>query len=134
MTLDAAFPRVLARVHPAYHTPWVAILVQATIAGLIALTGTYVKLALLADVAILIVYLACCVGAGQLRRRKVGADLNPFIMPAGRVVPWLAAALIVGLLLRATTAALLTTGVVVALASLGYLARGKRMTITSESP
>jgi len=93
---------------------------------LIAITGTYVKLAILADVALLIVYLACCVGAGQLRRRKVGAERNPFVMPAGGVVPWLAAALIVGLLARASVSAWLLTSGVIAVASLGYLARRRR--------
>jgi hypothetical protein len=91
---------------------------------LIAITGTYVKLAILADVALLIVYLACCVGAGQLRRRNVGAERNPFVMPAGGVVPWLAAALILGLLARASRAAWLLTGAVVAIASLGYVVKG----------
>ena len=117
------FPRPLARVHPVYHTPHIAIASQAVIVFFIALTGTYVKLAILADVAILVVYLACCVGAGQLRRRRVGAERKPFLMPAGGVVPWLAAALIVGLLARASAPALLLTGGAVALASLGYLAR-----------
>jgi len=90
---------------------------------LIAITGTYVKLAILADVALLIVYLACCVGAGHLRRRNVGTERNPFVMPAGGVVPWLAAALILGLLTRASMAAWLLTGAVVAIASLGYVVR-----------
>jgi hypothetical protein len=44
-------------------------------------------------------------------------------MPAGTVVPWAAAALIVWLLHTATALAWLLTGGVVALASLGYLAR-----------
>ena len=116
-------PRALGQVHPQYHTPYLAIVVQAVIACLIAITGTYVKLAILADVAILIVYLACCVGAGQLRRRKVGAERNPFLMPAGGVVPWLAAALIAGLLVRASLSAWLLTGGVVAIASLTYFLR-----------
>ena len=133
LAADGFFPRALGLVHPVYHTPWVAILVQAVIACIIALTGTYVKLAILADVAILIVYLACCVGAAQLRRRNVGTERNPFIMPAGSVVPWLAAALIVALLARASAAALLTTGAVVVLASLGYLARRKRAPDSTES-
>jgi amino acid transporter len=120
------FPRRLGRVHPVYHTPYVAILVQGVIACLIATTGTYVKLAILADVAILIVYLACCTGAGQLRRRNVGVERTPFIMPAGKIVPWLAAALIVGLLVRASATAWLITGGVIALASVGYLARRRQ--------
>jgi basic amino acid/polyamine antiporter, APA family len=89
----------------------------------IAVTGTYVRLALLADVALLIVYLACCVGAGRLRRLNVRAEGEPFLMPAGGVVPWLAAALIMGLLARASSEAWLLTAAVLAAASLAFLAR-----------
>jgi amino acid transporter len=123
---DGFFPRPLGKVHPQYRTPHVAIIAQGIITCLIALTGTYVKLAILADVAILIVYLACCVGAGQLRRRNVGAEHHPFVMPAGAVVPWLAAAIIIGLLARATLNAWLITGGVVLVASIGFLARRGR--------
>jgi amino acid transporter len=127
LAADGFFPRPLARVHPAYRTPHIAIAVQGVIVCLIAITGTYVKLAILADVALLIVYLACCVGAGQLRRRNVGAERKPFVMPAGSVVPWLAAVLIVGLLVRASASAWLLTGGVIALATVGYLARRRRI-------
>ena len=120
LAADGFFPAPLARVHPRYHTPHVAIAIQGVMVCLIAITGTYVKLAILADVALLLVYLACCVGAGQLRRRNVGIERNPFVMPAGRVVPWVAAALIVGLLARASSSAWLLTGAVVVIASLGY--------------
>jgi amino acid transporter len=123
---DGFFPGPLARVHPEHHTPHVAIAVQAVIVCAIALTGTYVKLAVVADVAILLVYLACCVGAGRLRRLDVGAEGKPFLMPAGKVVPWVAAALIVGLLTRATVGAWLATGAVAAAASLLYLAQARK--------
>ena len=116
-------PRPLAAVHPRFHTPHVAIAVQAVVVCTLALTGTYVRLAVVADVAILLVYLACCVGAGQLRRKRVGEDSQPFLMPAGNVVPWIAAILIIGLLARATAEAWLATGAVVAVASLAFLAR-----------
>jgi len=76
-------PRPLAIVHPEHRTPHVAIAVQAIIVCVIALTGTYVRLALVTDVAILLVYLACCVGAGRLRRLDAGAEGKPFLMPAG---------------------------------------------------
>jgi len=121
LAADGLLPRFLATVHPVRRTPHVAIAVQSIIVGAIALTGTYVQLALVSDVAILLVYLACCVGAARLRRRNAGSEGQPFLMPAGRVVPWLAAALIVGLLARATAAAWLFTGAVVAVASLAFL-------------
>jgi amino acid transporter len=123
LAADGFLPRVLASVHPAHHTPHVAIAVQAVVVCAVALTGTYVKIAVMADVAVLLVYLACCVGAGRLRRLDVRSDGEPFLMPAGAVVPWLAAALIVGLLARATQEAWLVTGAVVGAASLGFLAR-----------
>ena len=120
---DGYLPRFLAAVHRTHRTPHVAIAVQGVIVCVIALTGTYVKLAIMADVAILLVYLACCVGAWRLRRRNVAAEGAPFLMPGGAVVPWLAAALIVGLLIPASAQAWLLTGAVVAVASLGFLVR-----------
>ena len=124
---EAGFlPRPLAMVHTQYHTPHVAIAVQAIIVCAIALTGTYVRLALLTDVAILFVYLACCVGAWRLRQQGTGAEGQPFLMPAGRVVPWVAAALIAGLLARATLMSWLLTGGAAAVASLLFLAQRSR--------
>ena len=126
LAADGFLPRSLATVHPQHHTPHVAIAVQAVIVCVIALTGTYVRLALVSDVAVLIVYLACCVSAGRLRHLNTYSEGTPFLMPAGSVVPWLAAALIVGLLARATAGAWLLTGAVVAAASLAFLARPRR--------
>ena len=123
LAADGFFPRPLARVHPGHHTPHVAIAVQAVIVCVIALTGTYVKLAIVASVAIVLVYLASCIAAALLRRRDIGSDGNPFRMPAGGVVPWVASGLLVWLLVQATPMAWLLTGGVVALASLGYVAR-----------
>jgi len=120
---DGFLPRPLAAVHAEYHTPHVAIAIQAVVVCVIAVTGTYVRLALMADVALLIVYLACCVGEGRLRQLNGRSEGEPFLMPAGRVVPWLAAALIIGLLARATTEAWLLTAAVVVLASLLFGAR-----------
>jgi len=121
--VDGYLPQSLASVHRAYHTPHVAILVQGVIMCALAITGTYVKLAIMADVAILLVYLACCVAVWPLRRRQAGAADKPFVMPGGRVVPWVAAGLIVALLARATAQAWLLTGGVMTAASLAFLVR-----------
>lgn len=131
LAANGFLPPPLALVHPEHRTPHVAIAVQAVIVCVIALTGTYVRLALVSDVAVLLVYLACCVGAGRLRRLNAGAESTPFLMPAGGVVPWVAAALIVGLLARATAEAWLLTGAVAAAASLAFLARERRRSLGS---
>jgi amino acid transporter len=123
LAVDGYLPHSLAAVHRAHHTPHVAITIQGVIVCAIAITGTYVKLAIVADVAVLLVYLACCLGVWRLRRLDVGAADKPFVMPAGRVVPWVAAGLIVALLARATAQAWLLTGGVMAAASVAFLAR-----------
>lgn len=128
LAADGFLPRSLALVHPEHRTPHVAITVQAVIVCGIAFTGTYVKLALVSSVAILLVYLACCVAADRLRRLNAGSEGKPFLMPAGRVVPWVASALIVGLIVRATVVSWLLTGGVAAAASLLFLARARRRT------
>ena len=126
LAVDGFLPRSLASVHLLYRTPHIAIAVQAIIVCVIALTGTYVRLALVADVAILLVYLACCVGAWRLRRQGAGAESEPFLMPGGGVVPWIGAALIVGLLARAKLTAWLMTGAVAAVTSLVFLLQRRR--------
>lgn len=123
LAADGYLPGRLAAVHPVHRTPHVAIVVQAFVVCAIALTGSYVKIALMADVAILLVYLACAVAAARLRRLDFGSDRQPFRMPAGTVVPWLAAAVIAWLLVRATPLAWLLTGAVIAVASLAFLVR-----------
>ncbi|OLD88225.1 MAG: amino acid permease [Gemmatimonadetes bacterium] len=123
LAVDRYLPRPLAAVHPEHHTPYVAIAIQGVIVCAIAITGTYVKLAIMANVAILLVYLACCLGVWRLRRLDAGAADKPFVMPAGQVVPWVAAGLIVALLARATAQAWLLTGGVMAAASVAFLVR-----------
>src|SRR5437773_1118345 len=123
LAVDGYLPRPLAAVHRGYHTPHVAIAIQGVIVCAIAISGTYVKLAIMANVAILLVYLGCCLAVWRLRRLDVGAADKPFVMPGGRVVPWVAAGLIVVLLARATAQAWLLTGGVMTAASVAFLAR-----------
>ena len=120
---DGFLPKPLGAVHPRHRTPHVAIAFQAIVVCTIALTGTYVKLAIVSGVAILLVYLACCVAAARLRRLDVGSDGRPFRMPAGAIVPWLAAGLMGWLLTQATALSWLLTGAVVAMATIAFLAR-----------
>src|SRR5256885_3134134 len=105
LAVDRYLPRPLAAVHPEHHTPYVAIAIQGVIVCAIAITGTYVKLAIMANVAILLVYLACCLGVWRLRRLDAGAADKPFVMPAGEVVPRGAAGFVLGFLVRGTARA-----------------------------
>src|SRR5256714_4916402 len=98
LAVDGYLAQPLARVHRAHHTPPIAIAIQGAIVCAIAITGTYVRLAIMANVAILLVYLATCLAVWRLRRLDVrgGAGDKPFVMPGGRGVPRGAAGVVVG--------------------------------------
>jgi basic amino acid/polyamine antiporter, APA family len=99
---DGFLPRQLATVHPRFHTPHVAIVVQGVIVLALALTAGFEPLAVLANVSTLLLYAGCCLASWQLRRRGVEAGGIPFRVPAAGVVPVLALAVIIWLLTSIT--------------------------------
>jgi basic amino acid/polyamine antiporter, APA family len=95
---DGFLPSQLARVHEQHRTPWVAILVQTAIVMGLAVSGSFEKLAIIANGSILLVYAACCTAVLELRRRGVRESGTPFRVPLAGAVPLLAIAAIVWLL------------------------------------
>jgi basic amino acid/polyamine antiporter, APA family len=97
---DGFLPGAVASVHPRFRTPHVAIVIQTAIAALLALTGSFEPLAILANGSVLVVYAACCLAALELRRRDVRLEGSPAVLHgrAMSVVPWLALAVILWLL------------------------------------
>ena len=95
---DGFLPPALARTHPTFRTPHIAIAVQTAIVIYLATYGNFEVLALAANVTILLVYAACCLAAFELRRRDVRSGGIPFRVPAARVVPWAAFAVIIWML------------------------------------
>lgn len=91
---DGFLPAVVARVHPRWHTPYVAIVVQAALAAGLAATSTFAQLAILANISVLILYAACCLASWQLRRRNIQQEGAPFRAPGAAVLPWLGVAII----------------------------------------
>lgn len=101
---DGVLPRVVAAVHPRFHTPWVAIVVQAVLSLVLALSTGFEPLVILANVSVLIVYLGCAAAAWQLRRKGIRDDDVAAIkaIPGSAAAPPLAAIVIVVLLSSVT--------------------------------
>ncbi|MGQ0735530.1 MAG: APC family permease [Acidobacteriota bacterium] len=100
---DGFLPRALAGVHPVSRAPQVAIVVQSVVTLVLAASGTFEKLAILANVSALTLYLGCALAAWRLRVRGVAlASGVPFRVPFGALVPWLACA-VIGWLLTGLT-------------------------------
>lgn len=99
---DGILPSVFQRVDSRYHTPAVAIVVQCTITFLLSVTSGFATLAILSNVAVLILYGLCCIAAWRLQRMDVRSGGIPFSIPGGALVPVLAVAVIVWILTSVT--------------------------------
>jgi basic amino acid/polyamine antiporter, APA family len=120
---DRIFPRALAKVHPIYRTPYVAIVVHAVIVATLAISSSFTQLAILANVAALSLYLMCVLASLELQRRDVRAGGTPFRVPGGATVPILAAAAIIWVLAHATLKELGVEAVVLTIAAAFFVAR-----------
>jgi len=126
---DGVLPRALAAVHHRFHTPWVAILAQSLIALLLAMRNPFEKLAMLANVAALLVYLGCAAASWQLRRKGVKDDTSATLkpLPGSAFAPVLATIVIVALLASVTAEEWLVSAIVTAAGvALYFLARFRR--------
>ena len=99
---NGVLPRSVATVHPRYRTPAVAIIVYAVIVAALAISSSFEKLVIMANVSALLLYLLCVAASYELaaaRRENGGEALH---LPGGAAIQLLAAAGIVWLLLQAT--------------------------------
>ena len=95
---DGLLPAPLAKVHPRFQTPYVAILVFAGIACALAVLGAFRSLAILGTSSVLLVDVAVCLAVLRLRQRGVQSAESPFVIPGGPLVPILGATVCVWVL------------------------------------
>lgn len=128
---DGFLPRQLAAVHPTFHTPWIAVLVQLGLACVVAITSSFGALAVISNVAALLCYLGCAAAVWQLRRKGVQVEgSQPFLMPGGPLVPVLSVLAILGLLTSITVAEwLVLVYVVIASTAIFFITKRSRATL-----
>lgn len=101
LAVDGYGPRELAHVHPKYRTPAAAIITLSAVALVLALTGSFVQLAMLSIIARLTTYIGTAAAVPILRRR-MGARPNAIRLPGGPLIPILALMLSLAFLSSAT--------------------------------
>jgi basic amino acid/polyamine antiporter, APA family len=119
-------PATLARLHPRFGTPAASVVGVHAAVGLLALSGTFAQLAVLAVIGRLIQYIPTCLAVLVLRRRAGSPEgrreeTAAFRLPGGPTIPVLAIVLCVALLLQATPVQL-GAGAAAALAGLAVYA------------
>mgnify|MGYP000107535884 CR=1 FL=1 len=101
---DGLLPRAVGAVHPTYRTPHVAIIVQTTMVCLLAIFNSFEQLAVISNLAALLLYAGCAAATVVLRRRGTRQEgAMPFSVPGGPVIPIVTVALIAWLLTSITS-------------------------------
>jgi APA family basic amino acid/polyamine antiporter len=120
---DAFLPSWFAHIHPRFRTPDAAIITYTTIAFALSFSSTFQQLAILSNVAVLLLYLLCCLAALELRRRDIRGDGEPFNFPGATLVPIVAIGFDLWILAHARLKEFAINGICLAIASLLFLSR-----------
>ena len=80
--------------HAVARTPYVAIVLYAGLAWVLALSGSFELLAIISNIAGLSLYFLCAVGVWVLRRKNIRGEGEPFVLPGGPTVPLLTCVLV----------------------------------------
>ncbi|HUP39484.1 MAG TPA: APC family permease [Vicinamibacterales bacterium] len=120
---NGVLPSALVRVHPRYRTPAPAIVLYATAVAALAISSSFERLVVMANVSALLLYLMCVAASYQLQRRDVRMAGVPFNLPGGMLIQLLAAAGIVWLLWQATPEEWTIEAYVLAVAIIYYTAK-----------
>ncbi len=82
MAADGLLPRIFARVHPKYGTPYVALITQNVVTLIAAIFGTISQLIILSVFTLLFCYFLTCISVFPLRKKYgTGGFKLPWIVP-----------------------------------------------------
>lgn len=130
LSQDGYGPAVLGRVHPRWRTPDVAILLQFALSLALALSGSFVELALLSVLTRLFAYVGTAASVLVLRKRFAGRQ-GAFELPGGPLIPLLAIGLSLALLTAASWRNLAMAGIAVLVGAVIFAMR-RRPTAVAE--
>jgi amino acid transporter len=122
---DGSLPEWFARVHPRFHTPHISLWVYGLFCLLLALSGSFVWLAVMSTLARLLTYILTIAALPRLEKtvaKEAGeAPEDQFSLPGGLLIPAIAMLLCLWLISYASAEAWLTTLLFIALGSVLYV-------------
>lgn len=114
-------PSAFGKVHPRFATPYISILVYAGIGFILAASGSFKQLAIIASISLLLIYLGVTSSLIKSRISKQERESESFRVPGGIVVPLLAAGVIFWLLSHSQKTEVIAISIVIAILSIIYL-------------
>jgi APA family basic amino acid/polyamine antiporter len=116
---DGSFPAWFARVHSKYHTPHTSLWFYGAFCLVLALSGSFVKLAIMSTLVRLLTYMLCIAALPRLEKTIKPVE-GQFSLPGGLLIPGIAMLLCLWLISYASLEAWLTTLAFMALGSVLY--------------
>lgn len=118
---DGLMPKVLAKVHPKYFTPYVAVIVYSALGFLFAVLGGFRQLAIISSASSLLIYLGTALATLKLRNSDLAGAEKSFRIPGGKLIPALAVLVILWLLSNLSRQELMGISVFIFIFSLIYM-------------
>jgi len=116
-------PPWFGHVNKRFRTPDVSIVIYATIALGLALSGSFEQMAKVSAVARLIFYLATCAAVPVLRHQT--AEVEGFRLPGGPIIPALAVMVAAAIIMGADAVSLSAGGVALLIGAVLYWVAGR---------
>ncbi|MDI6743505.1 MAG: APC family permease, partial [Smithella sp.] len=89
LSADGFFPKIFSKIHPTYHTPYLAIIVNTVLTLLLSLTGSFKYLVAASVMVSILQYIPTCLAVVVLRRYRPELERN-YRIPGGYCIPILA--------------------------------------------
>ena len=121
LSRDQVIPiKALSKIHKSFATPYIAIIVYATIGFLLSISGSFEQLAIIASSSMLLLYLGVALSVIKLRKSQKEKH-DGFKIPGGWTVPILAIAIILYFLSNLSTNEMIGTTITIAVLSLIFV-------------
>jgi len=117
---DGSLPSWFSNVHDRYQTPHISLWVYGVLCLALALSGSFIWLAVMSTLARLLTYIVCIAALPRLEKSTEPVE-DQFKLPGGLLIPAIAMFLCLWLITYASTAAWLTTLVFMGLGTVLYV-------------
>ncbi|HEY5405793.1 MAG TPA: amino acid permease [Ginsengibacter sp.] len=117
---DGLLPKFLSKVHPKYATPYLAIISFALLAFLLAISGGFRQLIILATISMLLLYVGVALALIKFRISKRNKFPASFMLPGGILVPVLTLLVLAWLLSHSKSNEIEAAGIFIAFVSFIY--------------